>query len=385
MEIKNYNEILSDMADNLDDLISPETIERNNANILYLLLKAQAKGLEVMQNTLIETSTPFSPYSCTDDQLKSLEAIVQIPRIEGKMSALRIRIYNPTNSAITLLSGTYSYTGSSSVFSKSVLNDISVPSLSAVVLFFMSDETGSFEEPSKDSITLTSDAEIDNRLRISCYSNSSLLGREDETDTEYRQRIIAFANKQMWTETIKEEIKALPTVIDCAVVFNNSATSTTIGTYTLAPYTTLICVSGETTQEIADIYAKHSIFPTQNAGTSTTEELEYTTECLANPISVYINPFEEYEYNATITLKFQNTTANQDQVKEQIREKLIGTLNDYTRKDEITENDLYTVIQNMNLSNVVVLNVELSVNNSIVSYVVVPKNSIPILSGVSFE
>ena len=51
MQLLTFNEILTKLCDDFDELISPRMMARSNTNIVYLLFKAIAKGYEIHETT----------------------------------------------------------------------------------------------------------------------------------------------------------------------------------------------------------------------------------------------------------------------------------------------------------------------------------------------
>src|SRR5574344_1383621 len=110
MTIISFDEVLNVLCDEYDRLIAPKKIRRSNKNINYLLLKACAKGYELIANIIYALDGKFDPARCQDADLMSVAKIVGTEMIEGNGSGLVVRVTNTNPSdAVVLSSGRYIY------------------------------------------------------------------------------------------------------------------------------------------------------------------------------------------------------------------------------------------------------------------------------------
>jgi hypothetical protein len=138
MEIKTFNTILTELCDDFDVLITPRTMARSNTNIIYLIFKAIAKGMEVINNVCVTLSSKFNPENCSDEDLLSVASLVGTERRKGSASGLRITVTNKGEDEITLLAGTYTYElDEETSFEFEVLEDISDFLNSELIFFFL--------------------------------------------------------------------------------------------------------------------------------------------------------------------------------------------------------------------------------------------------------
>ena len=94
MELKTFDTILTEICDSFDELISPKKIARTNTNIIYLILKATAKGFEVINNICVVLSNKFDPLNCSDKDLVSTAKLVGTQIRAEAVSGLSIAVYN---------------------------------------------------------------------------------------------------------------------------------------------------------------------------------------------------------------------------------------------------------------------------------------------------
>ena len=107
MEIKTFDTILTEICDFFDELISPRKLSRSNTNVIYLIFKAFAKGIEVINNVCVVLDNKFDPLYCSDDDLNSSASIVGTERHKGSATGLHITITNNGLASVTLLAGLY--------------------------------------------------------------------------------------------------------------------------------------------------------------------------------------------------------------------------------------------------------------------------------------
>ena len=213
MQILTFDEILTKICDDFDTLISPKKIARTNTNILYLVFKAISKGFEIINNVCVVLSNKFDPANCSEEDLQSVADLVGTERLKGSATGLLINITNTSNKSVTLLAGTYTYKHDDDVsFIGTVLSDTEISALNTLSLIFMSDSIGSYAitEQSDIKAAVTADVVISSDLSFSCDANASLLGTEEESDIDFRKRILNTTDRQNTLVEMETEIKNLP-------------------------------------------------------------------------------------------------------------------------------------------------------------------------------
>lgn len=384
MEIKTFDTILTELCDYFDTLISPKSITRSNTNILYLLLKAMAKGLEVINNVCVVLNNKFDPTSCTEEDLVSVGKLVGTKMRVGSVSGLQITAYNSNTTDVTLLAGTYQYAFSSEVtFYFTVEADTVIPANSSVSFTALTEEIGSFSVTAQSAILVTSeDTEISSYITFSCADNQRLLGSADESILEFRKRITTDYTRQDTISELKEKILALPYVYDCSVIFNQEEYSAVVGNYTIPPYYMLIIIStAKYTEEIAEIVASSAIYPTVK--TETSHEVVYTNSAFASgSYSVYLNDFDKKDFSVNVSVSLDTRYASSSDVKNKITKALQTAFNTNTYRSEITAGDVFDIIEDLNISSVKLLSVSFTVDDSTVEYVSFAKTELPNLTSV---
>lgn len=385
MEIKTFDTILTQLCDSFDSLIAPKKISRSNTNIIYLVLKAVAKGFEVINNTVVALSNKFDPRSCDDEDLDSSAMIVGTERYKGSASGLRITVRNSTDDTLTLPAGTYTYAlDSETSFEFEVISATEVQSGASVSYIAMSGEIGSFPVTEQTDISVMSDADVPDGFKYSCGDNSALLGTEDETDLEFRQRIIQKTDRQNTLVELEDEVRNLPYVFDCCVKYNNELVSVQYDGETIPPFSALICVSGEIKRELAEKVCSKILCPTVQ--TSESVAVPYESDVFTGGgHTVYITPFKKTVFSVDIIYMADSTLVNDYDMRGTVRTAMENHFRGEVHKDYVKEDDIYNFLASLNLTGVDVLGVNLYVEGNQVDYVSVPKTRLPELGNITFS
>lgn len=394
MQIITYNEALTQLCDWFDSTISPRTIERSNANIIYLILKAFAKGWEIINNLCTVTSSKFDPVNCSDSDLESVAYLVGTKKEEGSVSGLLVTVTNNSNlSSAVLPSGTYIYALDADTQFKCTLSyPITVSAGASEQVTFLSKEKGSFHVTAQTDISIIgtdendSDINIPSDLSFSNSDNASLLGHEDETNLEFRKRILSDTSRQDAISELRLKLRNLPYVFDCEIVFNQDLSGITVGSYTVPPYYMLIMLSTAMyTEEIAKIIAESAVYPTVNVQ-NVSHEVDYYSDVFASgKYAVYVNDFDHKDFTATVTYRTNASYVSGGSTEKAMREALYTAINKNVHKDTITADELFSVLESLDLEGVSLLGVQLYVDSSPVIYVSCLKTEIARLTLVNFS
>lgn len=385
MEIKTFDTILTGICDYFDTLIAPKTMSRTNTNIFYLIFKAVAKGFEIINNVCVVLSNKFNPANCSSEDLTSVASLVGTERIAGSGSGLKIIVTNSSQNTVTFLAGIYTYKfDSDTTFEFEVLQDTELASGAYVTYLAMSTTIGKFSVTEQSSITVESTQTIPEGIVFSCQDNSSLLGREEETDLEFRQRILNDSTRQNTIVELENTLKSLPYVFDCSVKFNDDVITESYEGVSIPPFTALICYSGEIKSELAEKVCSKLICPTVQ--TEDSVEVRYNNSVFVNGYhSVYLTPFIKLPYTVQILYKVEEIYTNTYDVEQEIKKALILHFSSEVHSDYVREDDIYNYIESLALINVTILGVNLKVNGISVDYINVPKNKIAELTNVTFS
>ena len=387
MQILTFDEILVDLCDYFDSLISPRTISRSNTNIVYLLLKAFAKGCEVINNVCFALSSKFDPANCEPSDLESVASLVGTARLEGSVSGLRVTAYNNGIHTRTLYANEYIYKYDADTTFKCVVpTNVAVEAERSVTLMFLSEEVGSYPVTSQANISLSSEAEISSDFIFSCADNEELLGHNAETSTEFRKRILADTNRQDAINELEVKLKNLPYVYDCTIVFNRNTSIVSVGSFSILPYYMLVMLStAKYDNEIAKVIAESAIYPTVNVDGSS-HALDYVNSVFADgKYVVYVNDFVKKEFSALITMRADPAYISSEQARTKIRSALLSAVNTNVHKDEITTEDFYDILNELNIAGVKILGVAFEVNGDTTTYVSCLKTEIADLVSVNFS
>ena len=385
MKLLSYDEILTNICDSFDTLIAPRTITRANTNIIYLIFKAVTKGYEVINNTVVALNNKFNPENCSVEDLDSVSSIVGTERLQGSASGLHIIITNNSDIKVTILAGLYYYAFEENIiFYFEILENTEIEAGNYITVIAMSEKTGSYTVTSQDSITVTSDLIIPEGVTFSCNSNENLLGIEPETNLEFRKRILNGVNNQDAVIELENTIKNLPYIFDCKCKFNQTASSVTYDDYTIPPYNLAIFYSGMARNELAEIVASKTFFPTLESENSV--QVYYKNEVFTNgQYEVNLIPFKELLFSVKIIWKVNKQYADTESAKAKVRTTLNKVFAGTTHKDYIKEDDIYNTIETIDITGISILGIDLLYNNQTVNFILVPISRIPKIATVSFE
>lgn len=395
MELITYNEALTELCDNFDSLISPRTISRSNTNIIYLLFKAFAKGWEIVNNVCVTLSNKFNPASCSDEDLESVAFLVGTERRKGASSGLTVTAVNNDDINPQILpAGTYTYMlDEQTLFQFETTADISVTAQGSTSLMFLSTSVGSFHVTAQTDITVTAvDSDDDSPLTIPSQfqfanaDNTLLLGYGDETDLEFRKRILSDTERQDTIKELELKLRNLPYVFDCNIVFNPTSSDATVGSYTIKPFYMLILLStAKYEAEIAEIIAESGIYPSVNV-TGVSHELQYESGIFADGhYSVYVNDFDRKQFTATVTYHADPNYISSEQAESTMRAGIFSEINSNRHTDRVTTEDFYSIINSLNVKGVSVLGIQLYENSQEKVYIDFLKTEIAELTTLTFS
>lgn len=384
MQLKTYDEILLDICDAFDLLISPKSISRSNTNIIYLMFKAVAKGFEVINNVCVTLSNKFNPANCSVEDLDSVSAIVGTDRLRGSESGLEIVITNTESTVTTLLAGLYYYKlDDDTTFYFEITENTIVNGDSYITVLAMSEKLGRYPVTAQTDIKVTSDRAIASSLTFSCTDNENLLGVPAETDLEFRKRILTGVNNHDTIVELENTLKNLPYLFDCKCKYNQTVNSVAYDGYVLPPYTLAIFYSGMPRNEMAEIVASKIICPTL-ATTNSKKVMFYSDVFVEGHYDINIIPFKETLFDVNVTYKIDLQYTDAATVQGAIRTALNAALTSNVHKDYVKEDDAYNVVENLSMAGVDILGVDLIYNGSTVNYISVPSSRIPRLNAVTF-
>ena len=385
MELKTFDTILNQMCDDFDAIISPRKITRADSNILYLIFKAMSKGYEIINNVVVALSNKFNPAYCDDADLLSVAELVGTNKIPANASGLKITATNNGGQPVTLLAGEYHYKLNDTItFIFTLLEDVTIQAELSSVFLAMSNELGSFPVTTQNLITVTSDRVIPNDVSFACTDNVALLGRAEETNTEFRERIMTQVDRQDVFKELEAKINAMPNVFDCRLKFNATLETISYEGYNIEPYHLIIFVSGNINNSIAKTVAQNSIYPTTQTPDSI--EVHYTSNVFFDDkYSVYINPFKKKEFSVEVVYKIDEEFMDDYNARLKMRTALFNNFTGEIHKDYIKEDDVYKVLSSLLMEAVDILAVNLRVNGADVDYVSVPASEIPEIIDVTFN
>lgn len=388
INILTYNEALTKLCDFFDSLITPKTINRSNTNVIYLILKAFAKGWEVLNNVIVALSHKFDPANCSDEDLLSVASLVGTERLKGSASGLEIEITNTEESNVTLEEGDYYYDlDADTRFTFSVLEDTVIAPNETVTFIAMSDNVGSYPVTAQASIVVEGvyPLTLADGLECSCEDNENLLGTEDETLLDFRERILTDVTRQDSIKELETSLRNLPYLFDCRVRFNPSTLDTVVyDGVTIPPLYMAIFFSGSARNGIADVVASKVIYPT--VATDTSVIVKHLNECFVNgEYDVNIIPMQHKDFSVKVDYSFDSAFTTEAEVQSKITQQLVKVYRRPIHIGYVKENDVYNILEELNLSGVNILNVDIVYGGSEVSYLEIEDSRIAWLDSITFN
>lgn len=387
MQLMTFTEILTKLCDTFDDLIAPKTIARRNTNVIYLIFKAIAKGYEIINNVCVTLSHKFDPLTCSTEDLESVASLVGTERFKGSASGLHIVVTNENEAdAKTLAIGTYTYKLDDDVsFSFDIIEPVVIEAGLFADFIAMSDKIGRFEVTEQGDITVDTTAPqgIPSGLAFSCKDNTALLGNYAESDLEFRNRINTDTTRQSGIVELETTLRNLPYIFDARLKYNDTDEPVTFDGYTLNPSVLAIFFSGELKNEIAEVVAGKIICPTLETEDSQTVYYENAVFTSGNH-AVHLIPFGKTEYKIKVIYKIDTTLADDYGTKNKIKAFLHTKLLAEKHIDFIKEDDIYNLLEQLDLIGVNILGVNLIQNDAEIDYLEIPLTRIPVLLDVDF-
>jgi hypothetical protein len=334
----------------------------------------------------VKLSNKFDPANCSSYDLQSVASLVGTERLAGSASGLLVNITNTSEESVTLLAGTYTYEYDADLsFIGTVLEDKTIEANATLSLIFMSNTIGSYPITEQSDIDVTSDVEISEDLTFSCDDNSSLLGVEEESDVEFRKRILTTTDRQNSLIELQTAIRNLPYVFDCQIKFNPTDEDIVIDEATLPPYEMFIYCSGDIRNEIAEVVAKYAFYPTQIDDTTTHETLTYANEVFANgSYEIVVNYFKKVNFDVDIKYTADPIFLTEESAEGQMSTVLLKSYRSQIHTDFIREADIYNTLEALEITGLTILSVDLKYNGNEVDYIAIPPSRLAYLDSINY-
>lgn len=380
MTIVSFDEILNIICDEYDRLIAPKKIRRSNKNIIYLILKACAKGYELIANIIYALDGKFDPARCQDADLLSVAKLVGTEMIEGNGSGLLVRVTNnnPANTVV-LEAGRYVYEFNDDIkFFLDIESDIEIAGGATEQFAAFSETKGSFPVTAQGNITLVRDdeADISPDIQFSCEDNTAIIGSIDETLYEFRKRVLTDNTRSDILQRLELAIKNKPYIFDATLFFNQSDADVLVGATVVPPYKMLITLLGYPRDEIAELVASQCIYQTvEVAGNGGT--LRFISPNMAGgAYEVHYKHFDEKLYDVVVDYRYDSRLILKTNIETEITKALASYKFPTKRTSLIKENIFYSIIDDLHIPSVELLNITLMVDDIEVPYIDINKTCI---------
>jgi hypothetical protein len=385
---KSLDEIVTEIVDAYDELIAPARIHRSNDNKLYLIFRAVARGVKLLNDVALAVTHRFNPLYCADEELYSTAKLVGTDFKQGAGSLLRITIQNPDLvSTHTLEAGTYDYTSvSGMVFSFTLSEAYCFNPGEIKVVSAISRLKGSYrvEDNTRIKLTRSDGSSTDPALLYSCADNQFQLGYPDEDAYAFRTRILEDADRQDHLKELELRIRNLPNIFECNLVFNPGEEDAEYDGMTLAPLELLIIVTGAPTNDLARLVVEDVCYQTHREDPA--KVVYYENPLYVNgKYPVYYIEHRACEFSLEIMYQYDAQKLKAAQVENEINRLLSGYTNAVTYIEKVSEGDMYAALKDLQIPNVQILDINLMVDGVQSPYLLIPRTKIPRLTGVTFQ
>lgn len=382
--IQTYTEILTAICDEYDSYIAPKRIRRDNTNFLYLVFKAIAKGYERISNIYVLLRGKFDPEVCSDADLESIAKIAGTKKKQGNYSGLVVTIANTGSETVIVESGQYSYALDDSVnFLFTINTDIELSALQSVEVAAFSDQKGAYRVSDVLALPVTrvDEAAIHPDIRFSCADNELLQGSLDESNIDFRKRVLNDTTRQDTIKELELDIANLPYIFDCKLVFNQTQDAVDVGGVSVPPYHLLVNINGDPRKEIASIIAERNIYPTVEVDPA--KVITYDSDVfIGGYYPVYYNTFSYIDFDVSLKYVYNPEIVAEATIVESISAALQKFKTTQKHEPFVTEDIFYDVVKSLYLPSFKLLDVKLLVDSLEVDYVSVPPTSIPRLVSI---
>lgn len=385
MILLTFDEILTYICDSFDTLISPAKLARSNTNIIYLLFKAIAKGMELINSICVTLNNKFDPARCTVADLNSVAMLVGTERLKGSGSGLPIIANNNTDATITLPQGTYTYAlDEDTKFVFELLENTPVSAHSDETFIAMSENIGSYPVTAQAEIQLTSDVSIPVGIKFSCEGNETLLGTDEESDLAFRERILTSHDTQDSMSELETQLRNLPYIFDCKIKFNNTLLDIVYDGVVVHPFTALIYYSGAPRSEMAGMIANKIICPT--VALADAVPLKYESSAFVDGVhTFYINPFGKALFDIQVLYEVNELYISEYDAQTAIEKAIRGHYRLAVHRSYVKNDDICNIINGLKLEGVNLLSVSLFVDGAEVEYVSIPVSKVPAVHEITFR
>jgi hypothetical protein len=387
VESKSIDEILVTMADAYDGLTAPKRIYRNDNNKLWLVFKAIAAGYVLLLNAIIALRDKFSPERCADEDLYSTADLVGTKFKSGSGSLLQITATNTDSANSKVLEvGVYNYTSvSGEIFEFELTVALSIAASAAKQITAISKTQGAFLVTENANIVVyrVDAATIDPAIKFSCADNSGTLGYGDETAWEFRKRILSDTDRQDAIKELELNIRNLPNILECNVILNQSNSVAVYDGISLNPYQLLIVITGSPGADLAELVASSTIYLTKMVDPD--DVVFYAdSHYIGGGYPVYFARHQGKDFALNITYQFDSTKILQINAETAMNTALNAYRNSSRHVAMLTENDVYALLNDLGLTSVKILNVDILVSAVEVPYLVVEGTRVLNLTGEAF-
>lgn len=382
------DEEITGVVDTFEE-ITKYKILRDNSNKLYLILKSIAAGFNKIRDIVVTLKNRFNPAFCSEEDLETIMKITGISRIESKPSSVQVMIENQGDSDALMPPGVYWFTSTSGdIFEAAKEKALTVHAHETTSFLFFSEMKGSFHVMDQDniSVALKSGVPIDSNITFRTLDNSLMLGNAEESWTDVRKRLITSEDRQDTLKEMEIEIRNLPTIYECNLIFNPGVSDEVLEDQTTLPAKTLLIIlTGIATPEIAEIVASKTLYSTLKV-TESQVVYYYNDLFIDGRFPVYYKNHSIFEYYLAISFIFYPQEISLENAKDSLSAAYSHLKVNVHQKDRITEKDMYSLSKDTEGIVIIKIFLQKIVNGEkkTVRVLDVPKMAIPRLADIDY-
>jgi hypothetical protein len=397
LEVKSLDEITTEAVDAYDARLQEATgkplrVWRNHNNKLFLIFRGIAAGLQLLLDAIITLRNRFNPAVCDEVDLYSTAKLVGTEAKQGTGSLLTITMKNrdPEEPQV-LAAGTYRYIAVSGMeFRFDLANDLSFLPEELRTISAISLEKGAYRVYQNSDIRLirTDGAAINGSIVFSCADNLHTLGYGDEDTLDFRKRILTDAERQDHIKELELAVRNLPNIFECNLIFNHTEEAAEVDGMELDPYQMLVILTGNPTHELADQFVRGTVYHTKKiededipGGTVYHEDEHY----IGGRYPVHYVYHRKVDFRLEIEYQYDHNKLKNTQIEAQFNAALDIYRNVVRHVDVLTEENVYTTLQQVALPDVKVLSVRIFQGPDNTPYLRVPFTRMYNLTEVAFS
>lgn len=385
---KTIDEYTNDLCDHYDAAIAPKSIRRSNNNKLWLILRSIAAGLSKIIDAIFVLRNRFDPRYCTDTDLQTTMRLMGVEQMGGSASLIEITAINTSNeNSYTLASGIYEFTSAAGIlFSFEIQEDLTLAAQQDTLFHAISNIIGPYSVSaiSDANVVRKDKAAIPAAIVFNIADNEALLGHNQESLYDVRQRILNYDLPAFMAQELRDVLRNEPNIFDADVIVNYNNIPGVVDDITLQPYEAMVIISGIVSERTGEILASYGFFNTKMFDPDDKIEFFHDT-LLGGKHTFYYRPFDILEYDLMITYQFNTNATDEVRVENALIEACRGLRFTNTRKKYITPHEIVEMVREVMPIGSAALNATFIVDGVTENFILPGRTRIPRMVNLTFN